>query len=70
MSPDGHPIVGPDPVDPRVLYACGHSRNGVLMAPGTAGLIADVLSGVTGRVTDALSISRFDIQDRRAAAAG
>lgn len=35
MSPDGLPIVGADPELPSVLYACGHSRNGVLLAPLT-----------------------------------
>jgi glycine oxidase len=35
MSPDGQPIVGADPDHPAILYACGHSRNGVLLAPLT-----------------------------------
>ena len=39
-SSDGLPVVGPAS-DPRVLYATGHFRNGVLLAPLTAGLIAD-----------------------------
>jgi glycine oxidase len=39
-TPDGMPILGPAK-DPRVLYAAGHFRNGVLLAPLTARLIAD-----------------------------
>lgn len=34
------PILGPG-VDPRIIYAAGHHRNGVLLAPLTARLIAD-----------------------------
>ena len=59
MSPDGFPIVGPDPRDPRVLYACGHSRNGILLAPGTAGLLADFLSGQTSPLLSHFSVVRF-----------
>ena len=59
MSPDGLPIVGPDPADPRVLYACGHSRNGILLAPGTAGLLSDFLSGRASPVLSELSVARF-----------
>jgi glycine oxidase len=40
MTPDLLPILGPDPEEPRLLYACGHSRNGVLMAPLTGDCIA------------------------------
>lgn len=37
---DGLPILGPSR-DPRLIYAAGHFRNGVLLAPLTARLIAD-----------------------------
>lgn len=70
MSPDGHPIVGRDPEDPRVLYACGHSRNGVLMAPGTAALVADVAGGITGPLVESLSIARFDVSEQRTPVTG
>jgi glycine/D-amino acid oxidase-like deaminating enzyme len=39
------PIIGPDPEHPSLVYACGHSRNGVLMAPLTGDLIADLVTG-------------------------
>jgi glycine oxidase len=39
-SADGVPILGRGQ-DPRVLYAAGHHRNGILLAPLTAQLIAD-----------------------------
>ncbi|MDP9205053.1 MAG: FAD-dependent oxidoreductase [Gemmatimonadota bacterium] len=45
VTPDMLPILGVDPDRPALLYACGHSRNGVLMAPLTGDLIADVVTG-------------------------
>ena len=45
ITPDMLPIIGPDPEHPSVIYACGHSRNGVLMAPLTGDLIADLVTG-------------------------
>jgi glycine/D-amino acid oxidase-like deaminating enzyme len=30
------PILGQDPESPSLIYACGHSRNGILLAPATA----------------------------------
>jgi glycine oxidase len=47
MSPDGLPIVGADPEQPSVLYACGHSRNGVLLAPLTGIAIGALAAGAT-----------------------
>ena len=44
VTPDLLPIIGPDPSQPALLYACGHSRNGVLMAPLTGDLIADLVT--------------------------
>jgi glycine oxidase len=44
VTPDLLPIIGPDPENPSVLYACGHSRNGVLMAPLTGDLMADLVT--------------------------
>lgn len=46
----GDPVIGPAPGDPdgadaRVLYAVGHYRGGVLLAPETARRIADLLVG-------------------------
>jgi glycine oxidase len=45
VTPDMLPIIGADPEHPSLLYACGHSRNGVLMAPLTGDLIADLVTG-------------------------
>lgn len=44
VTPDMLPLLGPDPEHPSLIYACGHSRNGVLMAPLTGDLIADLVT--------------------------
>lgn len=35
-TPDLLPVLGPEPLAPALIYACGHSRNGILLAPLTA----------------------------------
>jgi glycine oxidase len=40
-SQDALPLVRPSAADPRLFYATGHFRNGVLLAPLTANLVAD-----------------------------
>jgi glycine oxidase len=45
VTPDLLPIIGPDPEFPRVVYACGHSRNGILPAPLTADCVAALVAG-------------------------
>jgi len=44
-TPDNAPIVGTDPRDERVVWATGHFRNGILLCPVTADLVADELTG-------------------------
>jgi len=44
-SPDGYPIIGPDPDRPNLWYATGHCRNGVLLAPVTGEIITHFVSG-------------------------
>ena len=43
VTPDLLPIIGPDPENPRIIYATGHSRNGILLAPLTGDLVADMV---------------------------
>jgi D-amino-acid dehydrogenase len=47
MTPDGLAVIGRDPSDSRVFYACGHGRNGFLEAALTAEVVADTLFGHT-----------------------
>jgi glycine oxidase len=42
-TPDELPVIGPSTRLPNVMYATGHYRNGVLLAPLTAKLVADVM---------------------------
>jgi glycine oxidase len=44
VTPDLLPIIGRDPDHPHLLYACGHSRNGVLLAPLTGAAMAGLLT--------------------------
>jgi glycine/D-amino acid oxidase-like deaminating enzyme len=46
------PIIGWSRSVPNVMYATGHFRNGVLLAPLTAQLVADAL--LSGRIDPAL----------------
>ncbi len=56
VTPDLLPIVGRDRAEPEVVYACGHSRNGVLMAPLTGECVADLVAGDPPRA----DLSDFD----------
>jgi glycine oxidase len=47
---DGLPILGPTPRQPRYVLATGHYRNGILLAPATAHVMAQVLLGETPAV--------------------
>lgn len=39
-SPDGYPVIGPDPDARGLVWATGHLRNGILLAPETAEMVA------------------------------
>jgi glycine oxidase len=43
--PDRVPLIGPHPMDERVLIATGHYRNGILLAPATGRLIHAMITG-------------------------
>ncbi len=46
-GPDHLPLVGASATMPHLIYATGHFRNGVLLAPLTALLIGEIVSGKT-----------------------
>jgi glycine oxidase len=61
MTPDGQPIVGVDPRHPALVYACGHSRNGVLLAPLTGSAAAALALGEAPAVDlTPYRVDRFD----------
>jgi len=45
VTPDLLPLIGPDPHHPAIIYACGHSRNGILLAPLTGEVVAAIAAG-------------------------
>jgi glycine oxidase len=58
-TPDGFPILGPDPDLAGLHYATGHFRNGILLAPLTGELVGE---GLLGRVDGAVAgfgVGRF-----------
>lgn len=57
-TPDGLPIVGRSSTMPAVFYATGHYRTGVLLAPLTARLVADLV--LDGREDPLLAMLRPD----------
>jgi glycine oxidase len=57
---DGVPVIGWSRVLPNLMYATGHYRNGVLLAPVTARLVADaMLDGTIDPAMHALRPERF-----------
>lgn len=46
-TPDGLPVLGPDPDLEGLVYATGHLRNGVLLAPITGEIVASLVTGTT-----------------------
>ena len=56
MTPDGLPAIGGSSTMPGVYYALGHYRNGVLLAPLTAALVADLV--LEGRERPELGLVR------------
>ena len=56
MALDELPVIGASSTLPHVFHASGHYRNGVLLAPLTASLVADLV--VDGRERDELAMTR------------
>lgn len=61
-TPDALPLIGPSARVPGLVYATGHFRNGVLLAPLTAELVKAVLAGRADpalALTDPARFGRF-----------
>ncbi|MEX2572261.1 MAG: glycine oxidase ThiO [Gemmatimonadota bacterium] len=59
-TPDGLPILGRDPDSPRIIYATGHFRNGILLGPLTGEIIGSLaLGGAPGLDLSAFRPDRF-----------
>ncbi len=46
-TPDGQPLVGPDPEVAGLWYATGHGRRGILLGPLTGDLLSSLYAGET-----------------------
>jgi glycine oxidase len=57
-TPDGLPILGGSPIR-GLNFATGHFRNGILLAPVTAQILAASLTGGAERDLSAFSVERF-----------
>ncbi|HXR29332.1 MAG TPA: glycine oxidase ThiO [Solirubrobacteraceae bacterium] len=66
-TPDNAPVIGPGATS-GIVWATGHHRNGVLLAPITAQLVADQLTGAGGPLPEACSPLRFSSCARAAGA--
>lgn len=61
-TPDDLPIIGPSSLLPSVVYATGHFRNGVLLSPLTAKLVADMMiDGHHDPMLDVAAPGRFGL---------
>jgi glycine oxidase len=59
-TPDGLPVLGLSTAVDGLIYATGHFRNGILLAPLTAALVADALvEGRADAIPASLAPSRF-----------
>ena len=58
MTPDGLPLLGRDPDLPSIVYACGHGKNGILLAPITAECIA----AIAAHSAPPVDVAPFELQ--------
>jgi glycine oxidase len=69
VTPDGSPILGPADDLSGLFYATGHGRQGIVLTPITARILADM---ITERVPPAAAAAfrpgRFNAADHRRAA--
>jgi glycine/D-amino acid oxidase-like deaminating enzyme len=65
-TPDGSPFLGATPLEGFFL-ATGHYRNGILLAPITARLIADAIEGTEAQALRPFSIERVNAEESRPA---
>ncbi len=59
VTPDGLPILGPDPDIEGLWHATGHGRNGILMSPITGVIMARFLGGAGPAGLDIPDLSPF-----------
>jgi len=65
-TPDGRPFIGPTALEGFFL-ATGHFRNGILLAPATARLVADAIEKGARHGLEAFGLARFGTEEAAAA---
>jgi glycine/D-amino acid oxidase-like deaminating enzyme len=61
-TPDNLPVIGMSATVPNLMYVTGHYRNGVLLAPLTAQIVADwLLENRVDPMATAVSPARFGL---------
>ena len=61
VTPDGRPLIGPDPEVTGLWYATGHGRKGILLGPLTGEIVRDlVVEGATAWDISPCDVTRFD----------
>ena len=61
VTPDGRPLIGPDPEVGGLWYATGHGRKGILLGPLTGEIVRDlVVEGATSWDIRPCDVTRFD----------
>jgi glycine oxidase len=61
VTPDGRPLIGPDPDLEGLWYATGHGRKGILLGPLTGEIVRDlILDGATPHDITSCAVTRFD----------
>ena len=58
MTRDALPIIARDPDLPSVVYACGHGKNGILLAP----LTAECVAAIVANSAPPFDLTPFDMQ--------
>ncbi len=58
-SPDGLPIIGPVPGREGLIVAAGHDSAGVMLAPGTAQMVADYVMSGDAAPLEPFGVGRF-----------
>jgi glycine oxidase len=58
MTRDALPIIARDPDLPSVVYACGHGKNGILLAP----LTAECVAAIVANGAPPFDLTPFDMQ--------
>lgn len=60
LTPDGQPIVGPEPLLEGLFWSAGHGRNGILLGPLSGRVVADlILDGHSAVAWQPFGVERF-----------